>query len=60
MKINPFAPRVPCHRVVASGGKLTGFSAPGGIAKKKKMLMDEGVQFIGVKVDLSTCLWNTL
>ena len=53
MKINPFAPRVPCHRVISSDGSLTGFSAPGGIAKKKKMLMREGVRFIGEKVDLS-------
>jgi O-6-methylguanine DNA methyltransferase len=58
MKINPFAPRVPCHRVVASDGTLTGFSAPGGIAKKKKMLLDEGVRFIGEKVDISS-FWKT-
>lgn len=57
MKINPFAPRVPCHRVVAFDGKLTGFSAPGGIAKKKKMLMDEGARFLGEKVDRS-CFWD--
>ena len=56
MKTNPFAPRVPCHRVVACDGKLTGFSAPGGIAKKKKMLLAEGVVFKKNKVDISTCL----
>lgn len=54
MKTNPFAPRVPCHRVVASDGKLTGFSAPGGVAKKKKMLLAEGVHFTGGKVDFSS------
>lgn len=57
MKTNPFAPHVPCHRVVASDGGLTGFSAPGGIAKKKQMLLDEGVRFVGEKVDHS-CFWN--
>lgn len=58
MRANPFAPRVPCHRVVASNGKLTGFSAPGGTARKKKMLLDEGVIFIKEKVDISKCFWD--
>lgn len=39
---NPFAPTVPCHRVVGSTGKLTGFSAPGGVAAKRKLLEKEG------------------
>ena len=40
---NPFAPVVPCHRVIAANGDLRGFSAPGGIAAKRKLLMSEGV-----------------
>ena len=39
---NPYAPRVPCHRVIRSDGSLGGFSAPGGIKAKKKMLKKEG------------------
>jgi len=39
---NPFAPVVPCHRVVSSDGTLGGFSAPGGIAAKLKLLRKEG------------------
>ena len=39
---NPFAPIVPCHRVVAADGKMHGFSAPGGVAMKLRMLRDEG------------------
>jgi methylated-DNA-[protein]-cysteine S-methyltransferase len=35
---NRFAPIVPCHRVVAAGGKLGGFSAPGGVETKLAML----------------------
>ncbi len=35
---NPFAIIVPCHRVVASGGRIGGFSAPGGADTKRKML----------------------
>lgn len=58
MKVNPDAPQTPCHRVVAADGSLTGYSAPGGIIKKKEMLMSEGVKFIGNRVDLSHCLWH--
>ena len=39
---NPYAPRVPCHRVIRSDGSLGGFSAPGGIKAKIKMLKKEG------------------
>ena len=35
---NPFAPIVPCHRIVAAGQKLGGFSATGGRALKLKLL----------------------
>lgn len=35
---NPIPLMVPCHRVVATGGKLGGFSAPGGTLTKQKML----------------------
>lgn len=52
MKTNPFAPVVPCHRVVAADGSLAGFSAGGGIATKKQLLLKEGVVFIGERVDL--------
>ena len=39
---NPFAIVVPCHRVVAAGGKLGGFSANGGITTKLRLLAIEG------------------
>jgi methylated-DNA-[protein]-cysteine S-methyltransferase len=35
---NPFPIIVPCHRVLAASGALHGFSAPGGIATKRRML----------------------
>jgi len=38
---NPWPIIVPCHRVLASGGKTGGFSAPGGIDTKMKMLSIE-------------------
>jgi len=58
MKNNPSAPTVPCHRVLASDGKLTGYSGIGGIAQKKKMLIDEGVYFKNNQVNLSLSQWK--
>ncbi len=40
--LNPFAPVVPCHRVLAASGKTGGFSAGGGAATKMRMLDIEG------------------
>lgn len=39
---NPFAPIVPCHRVLAAHGRAGGFSAHGGSATKLRMLATEG------------------
>jgi len=44
---NPFPIVVPCHRVLAAGGKIGGFSAQGGVATKRRMLAIEGVQLNG-------------
>jgi methylated-DNA-[protein]-cysteine S-methyltransferase len=41
---------VPCHRVVAANGALTGFSAPGGLATKRRMLELEGAPGYGQQV----------
>lgn len=38
---NPFAPTIPCHRVIASTGALTGYSGPGGLTQKKLLLQKE-------------------
>ena len=43
MAKNPVALIIPCHRVLAAGGKVGGFSAPGGAGTKIKMLELEGV-----------------
>jgi len=43
MASNPVPLIVPCHRVLAAGGKLGGFSAPGGSDSKARMLEIEGV-----------------
>jgi methylated-DNA-[protein]-cysteine S-methyltransferase len=44
---NPFPIIVPCHRVVAAGGKTGGFSAPGGVSIKLRMLAIESVHTKG-------------
>ena len=41
---NPFPIVVPCHRVVAAGGKLGGFSARGGATTKRRLLSVERAQ----------------
>ena len=40
---NPYAPEIPCHRVVRTDGSLGGYSGPGGIETKIRLLREEGV-----------------
>lgn len=47
MANNPTPLIVPCHRVLAAGGKVGGFSAPGGSVAKARMLALEGVETAG-------------
>ena len=54
MRRNPFAPRVPCHRVVGTGGSLGGFKGKrppegrgGTLDEKTRLLRVEGVKFDG-------------
>jgi methylated-DNA-[protein]-cysteine S-methyltransferase len=44
---NPFPIVVPCHRVLAAGGRIGGFSANGGIHTKRRMLAIESVHANG-------------
>ncbi len=41
---NPWPLLVPCHRIVAADGKMTGFSGPGGIRTKLRLLALEGAE----------------
>lgn len=51
---NPFAPLVPCHRVVAAGLGLGGYG--GGLDVKRAILEREGVTFAGERISRK-CLW---
>ncbi len=53
MKNNPYAPEVPCHRVVSSDGTIGGFSGTKSgepIARKIALLKNEGIEFEGNKI----------
>lgn len=43
MALNPVPLFIPCHRVLAAGGRIGGFSAPGGAEAKRRMLALEGI-----------------
>lgn len=58
LRKNPFAPRVPCHRVVASDGTLGGFSgfrSGEEIERKQHLLENEGVRFVNGKISDDGC-----
>ena len=38
---NPLAPQIPCHRVISSYCNLGGYSGPGGISEKRRLLKNE-------------------
>lgn len=47
---NPYAPKVPCHRVIKSDGQIGGFAS--GTRRKEIMLKKEGLKIISGKIDL--------
>ena len=40
---NPYAPKIPCHRVIRSDGTLGGYSGKGGVKTKRLLLKKEGI-----------------
>lgn len=47
MARNPLPIIIPCHRVVGAGGAMTGYSGPGGIETKRRLLDLEGAEVAG-------------
>ena len=41
---NPYAPKIPCHRVIKSDGSLGGYSGKGGVKTKRFLLKKEGIK----------------
>ena len=41
---HPYAPKIPCHRVIRSDGSLGGYSGKGGVKTKKFLLKKEGIR----------------
>ena len=50
MRKNPYAPTVPCHRVVKNNGDIGNFSGKGGVKAKIKLLEKEGVKIKNNKI----------
>ena len=53
---NPYAPRVPCHRVINHSGELGGFAS--GLKNKIKMLKKEGIVIENDKIDMDKFLYK--
>lgn len=56
MNKNPYAPQVPCHRVINSNGELGGFAS--GLKDKIKLLKSEGIEIKNNKIDLNKYLYK--
>ena len=41
---NPYAPKIPCHRVIRTDGSLGGYSGKGGVKTKRFLLQKEGIK----------------
>lgn len=61
LKRNPFAPEVPCHRVIASNLRAGGFAGHRGgeeIRRKLRLLAEEGVGFVDGKLADPEAIWD--
>src|SRR4030042_5149366 len=56
MNKNPYAPEVPCHRVIKSSGEVGGFAS--GTKKKIEMLRKEGIEIKNNRIDLKKYLYT--
>lgn len=56
MNKNPYAPEVPCHRVINASGSLGGFAS--GLKNKVTLLNSEGITIENGKIDLSKYEYN--
>ncbi|MDD5285769.1 MAG: methylated-DNA--[protein]-cysteine S-methyltransferase [Desulfuromonadaceae bacterium] len=59
MASNPMPVIIPCHRIVGGDGRMTGFSALGGVTAKMMLLRMEGVEFKGLLVCRNKLVMNS-
>ncbi len=61
LRCNPYAPIVPCHRVVRSDGRIGGFKGKTegkAVQEKIKMLEEEGIETINEKININHHLFQ--
>lgn len=58
LHVNPYAPFVPCHRVVDARGHLRGFAQ--GLKVKEKLLKNEGMKIVNGYIDLNKYRFKSL
>jgi len=57
LKNNPYAPGVPCHRIVCSDGSIGGYKGKKDSKEKTKLLKKEGIEIKNNKIDLKKYLF---
>ena len=58
LHVNPDPDIIPCYRVVNKQGEVSSAFAFGGSNRQRELLENEGIEFIGEKVDMEKFLWR--
>lgn len=58
LHVNPDHDNIPCYRVVNKQGEVSSAFAFGGSNRQRELLENEGIEFIGEKVDMEKFLWR--
>lgn len=58
LHVNPEPDNIPCYRVVNKQGEVSSAFAFGGSNRQRELLENEGIEFIGEKVDMEKFLWR--
>jgi len=58
LKKNPYAPQVPCHRVINSNGSIGGYKGKMNSKEKIRLLKKEGLEIKNDKVNLKRYIYN--
>ena len=58
LHVNPDPEKIPCYRVVNKQGEVSSAFAFGGPNRQRELLENEGIEFIGERVDMEKHLWR--